>query len=288
MTDPAIPTHRLGGAQAMPTRVERIEPKTSAVKSTVHRHTFHELFFFARGSGTHMIDLETVVIETPCMHLVAPGQVHQLDRSRDTQGLVIMFTEEGGLSSEQNADLNDLFHVATAAPAFPISAAQFTEAAELVGAVERELMAPAGPMDRAVQGFLGILLLKCAVWRRAALPLDMPALGAADPVRLFLRMVEREHLERRQVAHYAGALAISTDHLSDLVRKRLGRSASEVIQDRLMLEAKRLLLHADLSVKEVSHALHLEAPAYFNRVFKKATGLTPVEYRTHIREKYQR
>ena len=67
MTDPAIPTHRLGGAQAMPTRVERIEPKTSAVKSTVHRHTFHELFFFARGSGTHMIDLETVVIEPPCM-----------------------------------------------------------------------------------------------------------------------------------------------------------------------------------------------------------------------------
>ncbi|MBK8339508.1 MAG: hypothetical protein IPK99_05615 [Flavobacteriales bacterium] len=48
MTDTAIPTHRLGGAQAMPTRVERIEPKETPVQSTVHRHTFHELFFFAQ------------------------------------------------------------------------------------------------------------------------------------------------------------------------------------------------------------------------------------------------
>jgi len=55
----------------------------------------------------------------------------------------------------------------------------------------------------------------------------------------------------------------------------------------LLLEAKRLLLHADLSVKEVSHALLMEDPAYFNRMFKKATGMTPVEYRTHIREKYK-
>ncbi|MBK8339509.1 MAG: helix-turn-helix transcriptional regulator [Flavobacteriales bacterium] len=234
-----------------------------------------------------MIDLETVVIEPPCMHLVAPGQVHQLSRSRDTRGIVLMFTEEGGSTADQHADLNDLFHVATA-PAFALSSAQFVEASELVSAIERELTSPAGPMDRAVQGYLGILLLKCAAWRRAALPPDTPALGAADPVRRFLRMVEREYLEHRQVGHYASTLAISADHLSDLVRKRLGRSASDVIQDRLLLEAKRLLLHADLSVKEVSHALHMEDPAYFNRVFKKATGLTPVEYRTHIREKYQR
>jgi AraC-like DNA-binding protein len=60
-----------------------------------------------------------------------------------------------------------------------------------------------------------------------------------------------------------------------------------VLQDRLILEAKRLLLHSSMSLKEVGFALNMEDPAYFSRVFKKATGHTPGEYRDHVRELYK-
>jgi AraC-like DNA-binding protein len=61
-----------------------------------------------------------------------------------------------------------------------------------------------------------------------------------------------------------------------------------VIHDRLLLEARRLLLHGEQSIKEVGYALNLQDPAYFARWFRKADGRTPAEYRQHIREKYQR
>ncbi|MFN9958651.1 MAG: helix-turn-helix domain-containing protein, partial [bacterium] len=88
-------------------------------------------------------------------------------------------------------------------------------------------------------------------------------------------MVEHGYLEARQVAHYAQRLAITGDHLNTLVRERLGRTASGVIHDRLLLEAKRLLLHGDMSIKEVGYALGMKDPAYFTRWFSKAEGVAP-------------
>ena len=99
--------------------------------------------------------------------------------------------------------------------------------------------------------------------------------------------MERDFLTERRVGAYAERYAISVDHLSDMLRSRIGRSAMDVLQDRLILEAKRLLLHSTMSVKEVGFALNMEDPAYFSRVFKKATGLTPIEYRDQVRELYK-
>ena len=156
----------------------------------------------------------------------------------------------------------------------------------MVGAVEQETTRD--EVAGVARGYLNILLLKCAHWQQAVHPLQHPHTDRVDPVMRFMDLVEREFLGKRHVSAYASDLALSPGHLNELVKKRLGKSASEVLQDRVLLEAKRLLLHADLSVKEVSHALRMDDPAYFNRMFKKATGMTPVEYRTHIREKYQR
>ena len=73
-------------------------------------------------------------------------------------------------------------------------------------------------------------------------------------------LLEEHYLQERRVGDYAARLAMTADHLNELVKKRQGRTASRLIQDRLHLEAKRLLLHADLSVKEVGYALNMKDP----------------------------
>jgi len=285
MADPAIPVHHLT-AGASPVRVERIRATRSDVHNGVHRHDFHELFFFATGTGTHMIDLEPVELAPPCVHAVAPGQVHQLSRSATSSGVVVMFGEAAWMELSRSPEVAALFGVGVDRTAFPIDAAMLAETEVLIDLLERELDRGPDRMEGAINGFLGILLLKVAHWKCSSAA-DGPAIERNDPVQRFLRAVEDGFLEHRQVSDYAAELALSAGHLNELVRKRLGKSAGTVVQDRLLLEAKRLLLHSPMSVKEVSYALHLADPAYFNRWFKKAVGLTPVAYREHIRGTYK-
>lgn len=281
--DQHIPTHQLPGRSRIPTRVERILPTDREVSNDVHRHDFYELFFFASGSGEHMIDLEQHRITAPCVHLVAPGQVHRLVRSADMNGLVVMFAPDAQLGQGHGARIA-LFANAEGNCTFQLDDAQLRECTALVEMMERELATK--PLAEVVEGILGVLLIKCAHWAKAALAEGGTATGP-DPVRRFLEMLEAGYLEDRQVMHYAERLAMSADHLNEQVKKRLGRTASSVIQDRLLLEAKRLLLHADLSVKEVGYALNLKDPAYFTRWFHKAAGVPPATYRDEIREKYK-
>lgn len=295
MSHLVIPVHHLPAHGVHTVRVERIKPAHGTVQNEVHRHDFHEVFFFLTGMGEHMIDLEPVPLQPPCVHLVAPGQVHQLTRSADATGIVVMFGESALMATGQASPVPALFNGEARHRAFALSPAMLAEVQGLTGSIERELeqaeglpAEQAGPVDGVVLNYLGILLMKSAHWRQAALPKGAAPMDQADPVQRFVRLVERGFLEKRQVGAYAQELALSPGRLNELVKKRLGKSASEVIQDRLLLEAKRLLLHADLSMKEVSYALWIQDPAYFNRLFKKATGLTPAEYRTQVREKYKR
>lgn len=281
-----IPVHHLPDAGRTMISVDRIDPRPAAVQNDVHRHDFHELFVFATGSGEHMIDLEHVPVKPPCIHIVAPGQVHRLSRSADCSGAVVMFSSDVMIEAGTPTDVKGLFRATENGQAFQINEGQLKEAIALIGSLEKG--SGNGEIPGVVRSYLNILLLKCAHWQNASASNGSTRSDLADPVSRFTDRVEREFLVKRQVSAYASDLAISPGHLNELVKKRLGKSASEVVQDRLLLEAKRLLLHADLSVKEVSHALHMEDPAYFNRMFKKATGMTPVEYRAHIREKYQR
>jgi AraC family transcriptional regulator, transcriptional activator of pobA len=277
----AIPTHRLGHTDHRP-GVERIGHAEGEVRNGVHRHAFHELFFFLRGSGRHMIDLEMHPIEAPCIHVVAPGQVHCLERSPDMEGLVVMFGSEMELEQGHEARAA-LFSSLDRPRAYPITAEQAVSAAALIGIMEQELSTDALPA--VLNAHLAGLLIKCLHWSRRA-DGEGRQVDVHDAVRRFSDLLERHFLNERQVAWYADQLAITPGHLNALVKQRLGLPVSTVIQDRLLLEARRLLLHSGMSVKEVSHALHIEDPGYFNRLFKKATGSTPLEFRTRSRKQF--
>ena len=233
-----------------------------------------------------MIDLEQYPVRAPSMHLVAPGQVHHLNRSADMQGVVVMFATDAHLGGGHTARA-ELFAHAQRPSEVMLDPVHMQEAIALVHSMEVELKRNEGPLAEVVEGYLGILLIKCAHWARAATEPGTARPESHDPVRRFQDLVERSFIEHRQVGHYADALAISPDHLNELVKERLGRTASGLIHDRMLLEARRLLLYADQSIKEVGYALNMKDPAYFTRWFHKAAGMTPVAYREHIREKYQ-
>ena len=98
--------------------------------------------------------------------------------------------------------------------------------------------------------------------------------------------VEEKFLTLHKVNDYADLLAVTPNHLNDTTKKVTGKTALELIQDRLLLEAKRLLLHTEQTAKEISYQLGYNDPSYFTRFFKAQTERTPDDFRRQIREKY--
>ncbi|MGV9011111.1 MAG: helix-turn-helix domain-containing protein [Flavobacteriales bacterium] len=281
-----IPVHYLDGSDVRRIRVERILPSGSEVRNEVHRHDFHELFFLTEGNGDHMVDLTSHRFSAPCMHAIAAGQVHRLGRSACSSGTVLLFQREAIHGTAMDDDLHMLFGGTNSRPVWDLHPAQFAFANKLLDLIADEATSDDPAAHRAANGLLAVLIAKCAQWTGTALPRRTDH-EPSIITRRFLGDVERDFLTERRVAAYADRYAITADHLSDLLRDSIGRSAMTVLQDRLILEAKRLLLHSAMSVKEVGYALNLEDPAYFSRMFKKATGHTPMGYRDHIREVYK-
>lgn len=267
-----IPTHHFS-SDRNPIGVERIVKRKTASNNEVHRHDFYELFLIHSGEGAHMIDLETHHFKAPSCHLVAPGQVHQLKRKAGSSGTVVMIAGDIDLGLANN-NLHALF--ANAARCTDLSAIELKEANTLTNNIQEN-------EDRIVQlSYLSILVSRCLTWFEATKQHTEKDLTAH-----FKALVEEGFVQDKQVSTYASKLNITTGHLNHLCKQKLGKTASAVIRGRLLLEAKRLLLHSEHSIKEIAYALELQDPAYFTRIFKNGTGSSPQVFRTQIREKYK-
>ncbi len=91
--------------------------------------------------------------------------------------------------------------------------------------------------------------------------------------------LESHFFEVRSVAAYARMLKVTSGHLSESILHHTGRTAGELIRDRLLLEARRLLVHSSLNVAEIAVSLQFEDPSYFSRFFRRSTGVSPGEFR---------
>lgn len=84
------------------------------------------------------------------------------------------------------------------------------------------------------------------------------------------------------VSYLAGELSLSSRYLSDVLRQETGKTALEHIHIHLIKEAKNLLLSSESNISEIAFDLGFESPSYFSRLFKKITGVTPVQYKEQI------
>jgi len=122
-------------------------------------------------------------------------------------------------------------------------------------------------------------LVALAVLRAAPSVSPRPAESGRTLVEKFLERVEQHFADHLPVQAHAAALNVSATHLTRLCRQALGRSAQSLLQDRLMLEARRTLAFTALSVAEVAYGLGFDDPAYFSRFFARHQGCSPTRYR---------
>lgn len=250
-----------------------------------HRHAYHELIWTRSGEGRHLIDGEPSVVEPGTVTLIGRGQIHVFERASDLSGAVVRFGEEL-LLGDPAARANPgwlLGRRGSHSVRVPTTDTPRLEALiETLGAESRR---PADPCSIDLQRhLLSVMLLWLERWYDAARARDCDA-DDAD-VRLYRRFVdvlERDFARHHDVAHYAGELRVPAAALSRALGHLTGRGTKELVSDRVMLEAARLLRFSELTVGEIAHRVGIDDPLYFSRAFKRHYGEAPSAYREHAR-----
>jgi len=98
----------------------------------------------------------------------------------------------------------------------------------------------------------------------------------------FINLVDENYKKGLTISEYAEQMYISSRTLSDLTNQLLGKSPSIIIQERIVLEAQRLLLHSEMNVNQIAYRLGFDDPSYFVKYFKKHTMVSPSEFRKSI------
>lgn len=290
-----LPLHTLYREKKLTSlRFETILPVAVPPAAASHRHDYFEIFLFAEGGGTHMVDFTEYDICSRSLHLVCPGQVHLLRRKPDSLGWVIMLSRDFLLSVLDFQPAHPqlpFLHQAPAAATLQLPEADYT----LLHLLYQQLAAVQDSdsskweKPELVRAVLKLVVLKCAELLQPAAEPEAPAADSQGQrlARQFSQLVEAHFQRQHQVAYYAGELAVTAGHLNVLSKSRLGKMASEVIQERILLEAKRLLLHTEAAAKEIAYSLGFEDPSHFAKFFKARCSVSPSEFRQQIRDIYQ-
>jgi len=202
---------------------------------------------------------------------IPPGVMHGFEIAPRVQGVAVFFGRNHGLDLPRMS--------VTLKPREPISQKELTGILE---AIQRELESKRDGSVRAAQHHLGLL----AVWIDRQLERDRNnAPIAAKPqagqqlVARYAALLERDFRSNRAVADYAEALGVTPTHLTRVCRAASGKGAHQLLEDRLLFEARRLLAETRLPIKDVASALGFNSAGYFTRAFQKMEGSTPSAFR---------
>lgn len=249
----------------------RLERDPSKPLAAPLRLDFHVLYVGLRGAGDIIVDFEPTPIGKKWVAFVARGRVHQFTmRTRRADAWMLLFTPEFlSLGASDPLPVPSL----VARPSFPL-AAEITTLTELLAS---EYARPDDELQRPLIGaLLRGVLLHVEREARATTATVTPQLAR------FFRALERDVLATRSAEHYARAAGLTKRRLGELLQERIGRSTKQVIDERVVLESKRLLVHTELSVKELAARVGFSEPTNFVKFFRLHAGETPQAFRARF------
>jgi AraC family transcriptional regulator, transcriptional activator of pobA len=249
-----------------------------------HRHNFQEIIWVKNGRGKHIIDEKTLKLKPHTFYFIAQGQIHDLLEANDMEGYLIRFANDFLPVStlQSSAFYTSLFIKVSAMNEITIPVVRLKEYEVLIQQLFQEYQKIDIHFGKQaiIQHLLLVLLIKLG--QEIFTPtLDVSKETDTNKViyHRFLSLLEEQYYKNHLLSSYALQLGIVTRKLSDIIKDFSGKSAKQLILDRAMLEAKRLLTYTDNNLKEITYNLGFEDPAYFSRVFKSQTGVTPVQYK---------
>lgn len=246
-----------------------------------HRHTYFEVMFVDVGGGNQLIDfVNHPALDNSC-YIIFPQQIHLMNRKNST-GTVVQFTEEVIPSVQLRNTLRQLLFGENSAVVFENNAEKMARLNSLI-----DLLRDASEKSTKVSQEMSIHLLQALLCslienKDAAAPS-----AVSDDQKLlfqFQQLLEEQYAFNKSVQEYVALTKTTEKKLAAVTKKYTGLSPLQVILNRVLLEAKRILLFEDTSHKEIAFRLGFDSPASFSQFIKNKTGYTPSELSAHLVE----
>ncbi len=240
-----------------------------------HRHAqLHQFVVIESGSGWARIEGNSYDLQQGTLLNIPTGTVHGFRFEVGTHGWVVTLASE--LLDESLHDSEGLRPL--------LAKAKVTQSTPEIWETVQKIFAEHASREfarahtlRALSGLLAGLVA------RSLSALDQSETRPSHNLQLrFEALLDQHFHEHLKVSDYADRLAVTPTHLTRVMRQVTGQPASAAIEDRLIREARRNLAYSNLSISEIAYELGFDDPAYFSRVFSRATGMAPRAFRAHI------
>lgn len=238
----------------------------------VHRDDHYMFIIQKKGDFTLEVDFKTITLKDTSLCFVAPGQIHQYMDQKDNEGW-FLFVEAGSVSElyREILDLHQWLHQSVSIKANDL----LFDLLPFLEKTEKETY------NSSIETSLADAAIGIIISRISEEP--KPQLSAQSQkysiTRQFKKLISDHFKSIKQVQQYAQRLTITPLYLNEAVKDVTGYPASFWIQQKILWEAKRLLVYTTMDVKQIAFELGYDDPVYFSRFFKKGTEATALEFR---------
>lgn len=245
---------------------------------TPHKHDFFLNVLFTKGSGTHQIDFTNYKVEPGSVFMLRPGQTHNWKLSKDTDGFVFFHTRDF-YDSRSIAEKVEDFPFFNSIHSPPILLLKNKSKEKLEGLfleIKKEFEENNPLKFQKLHALVTLTYIELT--RSYQQKKQIKSENYLLKLRQLEDLIDKNYKSIKAPREYAQMMAVTEKHLNRICNICLNKTTTELISDRIILEAKRLLTHSALPVNVIAGELGFVDTSYFARLFKKKTGQTALEF----------
>lgn len=257
----------------------------SAKKSMMivpHRAQFYHILWIEKAEGTHYVDFNPIALKDNTIICVPQNSVNMYDKLANYKGKAIVFTDR--FFSKTKQDFQYLQSSILFSDLYPVAQFKINPLGSglniVLNLMEQEFLKKKDAAHyHVLHNLLHVFLLQLErEMKNQGFEEIRPSVNL-DYLMLFKDLLEENFRNEKSVNKYAADLSISEKQLNKACTIILDKKPKQIINERILLEAKRLLVHSNQSIKEIAYHLGYEEPTNFIKNFRKHTEITPSEFR---------
>jgi AraC-like DNA-binding protein len=247
-----------------------------------HKHNFYLCILFTEGSGVHEIDFNAYKVEPGSVFFLKPGQTHSWKFDSKPEGSIFFHTQDFYELSFSNRLLQQFpfYFSQKNTPSLVLLSSQISDLHNKFKELNDEYYQKRHYQEIKIISIINTIYIDLARCYIDSKPKEVrSSLRYIETLRSLEKEIECSYLLEKSAKFYADKLNISSKHLNRIVKTTIDKTTSEIISERVLLEAKRLIVHSDNSLTSIAEILGFEDYAYFSKVFKSKTKTTPLAFK---------
>lgn len=248
----------------------------------LHRHSFYFILVLKNGRGSHIVDFISYPVGDSQVFIMKPGQVHELELDKTCTGFLLQFPEDYFMQLDIAA--RQILKKACRKVYYITSKESLKNILSFMRSIVDEISGNKSNYEYAIRINLQLFFIELL---RQEYPLNEEPKKkntyALEKVEAFQGLIADNFSSHKEVSWYADKMNITTYQLNTFTKKTLGKTSTSVINDYILLEAKRYLMATANQVNQISWHLGYEDVSYFIRFFKKHTGYPPEVFRQNFK-----